>query len=96
MPTGSGFEAVTCGSPEAMIKQTDVQVQPEAVSTLIDRIVLTDEIGRLAHPRGTILPLAFWEGRSYRRSLSNLIFRSERSRVTPGVPCSTCVPSWRR
>ena len=50
---------------QAMIKQTDVQVQPEAVSALIDRIVLTDEVGRLPHPRGTILQLAFWEGRSY-------------------------------
>jgi RNA polymerase sigma-70 factor, ECF subfamily len=49
----------------AVTKQTDVQVQPEALSTLIDRIVLTEEIGRLPHPRGTILQLAFWEGRSY-------------------------------
>jgi RNA polymerase sigma-70 factor (ECF subfamily) len=50
---------------QAVTKQTDVQVQPEALSTLIDRIVLTEEIGRLPHPRGTILQLAFWEGRSY-------------------------------
>jgi len=50
---------------QAVTKQTDVQIQPEALSTLIDRIVLTEEIGRLPHPRGTILHLAFWEGRSY-------------------------------
>jgi RNA polymerase sigma-70 factor, ECF subfamily len=50
---------------QAVTKQTDVQAQPEALSTLIDRIVLTEEIGRLPHPRGTILQLAFWEGRSY-------------------------------
>ena len=50
---------------QAVTKQTDAQVQPEALSTLIDRIVLTDEIGQLPHPRGTILQLAFWEGRSY-------------------------------
>jgi RNA polymerase sigma factor (sigma-70 family) len=50
---------------QAVTKQTDVDVRPEALSTLIDRIVLTDEIDRLPHPRGTILRLAFWEGRSY-------------------------------
>lgn len=50
---------------QAVTKQTDVQLQPEALSTLIDRIVLTDEIDQLPHPRGTILQLAFWEGRSY-------------------------------
>jgi len=50
---------------QAVTKQTDVQIQPEALSTLIDRIVLTEEIGRLPGPRGTILQLAFWEGRSY-------------------------------
>ena len=50
---------------QAVTKQTDVQREPEALSTLIDRIVLTDEIARLPHPRGTILRLAFWEGRSY-------------------------------
>ena len=50
---------------QAVTKQTDVQLQAEALSTLIDRIVLTDEIDRLPHPRGTILQLAFWEGRSY-------------------------------
>jgi RNA polymerase sigma factor (sigma-70 family) len=50
---------------QAVTKQTDVQFHPEALSTLIDRIVLTEEIGRLPHPRGTILRLAFWEERSY-------------------------------
>jgi RNA polymerase sigma factor (sigma-70 family) len=39
--------------------------KPEALSALIDRIVLTDEVDRLPHPRDTILQLAFWEGRSY-------------------------------
>jgi RNA polymerase sigma-70 factor (ECF subfamily) len=53
------------GRDQAVTKQTDVQTQPEALSTLVDRIVLTEEIGRLPHPRGTILQLAFWEGRSY-------------------------------
>jgi RNA polymerase sigma-70 factor, ECF subfamily len=42
-----------------------VQVQSEGLSTLIDRLVLTEEIRQLPHPRGTILQLAFWEGRSY-------------------------------
>jgi RNA polymerase sigma-70 factor, ECF subfamily len=50
---------------QAVTNTTDVQVQPETVSTLVDRIVLTEEIGRLPHPRGSILQLAFWEGRSY-------------------------------
>jgi RNA polymerase sigma-70 factor, ECF subfamily len=50
---------------QAVTDTTDVHVQPETFSTLIDRIVLTEEIGRLPHPRGTILQLAFWEGRSY-------------------------------
>jgi RNA polymerase sigma-70 factor, ECF subfamily len=47
------------------VSNTTDQVQPETLSTLVDRIVLTEEIGRLPHPRGTILQLAFWEGRSY-------------------------------
>jgi RNA polymerase sigma-70 factor, ECF subfamily len=50
---------------QAVTDTTDVHVQPETFSTLIDRIVLTEEIGRLPPPRGTILQLAFWEGRSY-------------------------------
>ena len=49
---------------QAVTNTTDAQVQPE-ISTLIDRIVLTEEIGRLPPPRGTILKLAFWERRSY-------------------------------
>jgi RNA polymerase sigma-70 factor, ECF subfamily len=49
---------------QAVTNTTD-QVQPETLSTLVDRIVLTEEIGRLPPPRGTILQLAFWEGRSY-------------------------------
>ena len=50
---------------QAVTNTTDVHVQPETFSTLIDRIVLTEEIGRLPPPRGSILQLAFWEGRSY-------------------------------
>ena len=49
---------------QAVTDTTNVHVQPE-ISTLIDRIVLTEEIGRLPPPRGTILKLAFWERRSY-------------------------------
>jgi DNA-directed RNA polymerase specialized sigma24 family protein len=45
--------------------RTPTKRAPEALSTLIDRIVLTEEIGRLPQPRGAILQLAFWEGRSY-------------------------------
>lgn len=50
---------------QAVTNYTNPQVQPETVSTLIDRLVLTEEIRQLPHPRGTILQLAFWEGRSY-------------------------------
>jgi RNA polymerase sigma factor (sigma-70 family) len=50
---------------QAVTNTSDVQGQPETLSILIDRIVLTEEIGRLPHPRGSILQLAFWEGRSY-------------------------------
>ena len=47
------------------VANSDVQVLSEGLSTLIDRLVLTEEIRQLPHPRGTILQLAFWEGRSY-------------------------------
>jgi RNA polymerase sigma-70 factor (ECF subfamily) len=47
------------------VANSDVQVQSEGLSTLIDRLVLTEEIRQLPHPRGIILQLAFWEGRSY-------------------------------
>jgi RNA polymerase sigma-70 factor, ECF subfamily len=47
------------------VANSDVQVQSEGLSTLIDRLVLTEEIRQLPHPRGTILQLAFWEGRTY-------------------------------
>jgi len=50
---------------QAVTKETDIRVQPESIITLIDRVVLADEIQRLPPPRGTILQLAFWEGRSY-------------------------------
>lgn len=50
---------------QAVTSEADVRAQPESITTLIDRVVLADEIQRLPHPRGTILRLAFWEGRSY-------------------------------
>jgi RNA polymerase sigma-70 factor, ECF subfamily len=50
---------------QAVTNYSESQVQLEAVSTLIDRLVLTEEIRQLPHPRGTILQLAFWEDRSY-------------------------------
>ena len=50
---------------QAVTSEADVRFQPESITTLIDRVVLADEIQRLPHPRGTILQLAFWEGRSY-------------------------------
>jgi len=50
---------------QAVTNSSESQVQLEAVSTLIDRLVLTEEIRQLPPPRGTILQLAFWEGRSY-------------------------------
>jgi RNA polymerase sigma-70 factor (ECF subfamily) len=43
----------------------NVQVKQEPLATLIDRLVLADEIQRLPDPRGTILRMAFWEGQSY-------------------------------
>jgi RNA polymerase sigma factor (sigma-70 family) len=50
---------------QAVTSEADVRAQPESITTLIDRVVLADEIQRLPHPRGTILRLAFWEGRTY-------------------------------
>jgi RNA polymerase sigma-70 factor (ECF subfamily) len=50
---------------QAVTSEADVRVQHESITTLIDRVVLADEIQRLPDPRGTILRLAFWEGRSY-------------------------------
>ena len=50
---------------QAVTSEADVRFQHESITTLIDRVVLADEIQRLPHPRGTILQLAFWEGRSY-------------------------------
>jgi RNA polymerase sigma factor (sigma-70 family) len=43
----------------------DVRLETEPIATLVDRVVLADEISRLPDPRGTILQLAFWEGQSY-------------------------------
>jgi RNA polymerase sigma factor (sigma-70 family) len=50
---------------QAVTSEADVRFQHESITTLIDRVVLADEIQRLPDPRGTILQLAFWEGRSY-------------------------------
>ena len=55
---------------QAVTSEADVRFQHESITTLIDRVV-ADEIQRLPHPRGTILQLAFWEGRSYPRSPSS-------------------------
>jgi RNA polymerase sigma-70 factor, ECF subfamily len=49
----------------SLSSDVEVQVEAEPVGTLIDQIVLADEIQRLPDPRGAILRLAFWEGRSY-------------------------------
>jgi RNA polymerase sigma-70 factor, ECF subfamily len=50
---------------QTMSSDLDVRVETEPTATLVDRVVLADEISRLPDPRGTILRLAFWEGRSY-------------------------------
>jgi RNA polymerase sigma-70 factor, ECF subfamily len=50
---------------QTMSSDLDVRLDTEPVATVVDRVVLTDEISRLPDPRGTILRLAFWEGRSY-------------------------------
>ena len=49
----------------AVTSEAEVRIDPEPTTTLVDRVVLSEEIQRLPHPRGTILRLAFWEGRSY-------------------------------
>jgi RNA polymerase sigma-70 factor, ECF subfamily len=49
----------------AVTSDANVQVKQEPLATLIDRLVLADEIQRLPDPRGTILRMAFWEGQSY-------------------------------
>lgn len=43
----------------------DRQPVSEPIAQLVDRLVLLDEIDRLPEPRGTILRLAFWEGRTH-------------------------------
>lgn len=50
---------------QAVEASTDPDPELEPISTLVDRVVLAAEIRRLPHPRGTILQLAFWEGRTY-------------------------------
>lgn len=50
---------------QAVEASTDPDPALEPISTLVDRVVLAAEIRRLPHPRGTILQLAFWEGRTY-------------------------------
>ena len=49
----------------AVTSQANVKVESQPLVTLIDRLVLVEEIQRLPHPRGTILRMAFWEGQSY-------------------------------
>jgi RNA polymerase sigma-70 factor (ECF subfamily) len=53
------------GLVNSLSSDVEVRVEAEPVGTLIDQIVLADEIQRLPDPRGAILRLAFWEGRSY-------------------------------
>ena len=48
----------------AATSQANVKVESQPLVTLIDRLVLVEEIQRLPHPRGTILRMAFWEGQS--------------------------------
>jgi RNA polymerase sigma-70 factor, ECF subfamily len=50
---------------QTMSSDLDVRLESEPIATVVDRLVLADEIERLPDPRGTILQLAFWEGRSY-------------------------------
>jgi RNA polymerase sigma-70 factor, ECF subfamily len=50
---------------QTMSSDLDVRVAAEPVATVVERLVLADEIERLPDPRGTILRLAFWEGQSY-------------------------------
>jgi RNA polymerase sigma-70 factor, ECF subfamily len=80
---------------QAVTNTTD-QVQPETLSTLVDRIVLTEEIGRLPPPRGTILQLAFWEGRSYPQIAEQLDLPLGTVKSHARVPYAICVLSWRR
>ena len=50
---------------QAVTSEANVQVKSQPLVTLIDRLVLVEEIERLPHPRGTILRMAFWDGQSY-------------------------------
>jgi RNA polymerase sigma-70 factor (ECF subfamily) len=50
---------------QAVTSDANVQVKQEPLATLIDRLVLAEEIQRLPDPRGTILRMAFWEGQTY-------------------------------
>jgi RNA polymerase sigma factor (sigma-70 family) len=49
----------------AVSSEADVRTEPEPLTTIVDRVVLADELQRLPDPRGAILRLAFWEGQSY-------------------------------
>ena len=40
-------------------------VVADPVDSVVDELILTAEVQRLPHPRGTILRLAFWEGQTY-------------------------------
>ena len=56
----------------AVTSDANVQVKQEPLATLIDRLVLADEIQRLPDPRGVILRMAFWEGQSYSQIAAQL------------------------
>jgi RNA polymerase sigma-70 factor, ECF subfamily len=56
----------------AVTSEANVQVTQEPLATLIDRLVLANEIQRLRDPRGTILRMAFWEGESYSQIAAEL------------------------
>jgi RNA polymerase sigma-70 factor (ECF subfamily) len=49
----------------AVGKETQLRPASEPMTRLLDRIVLAEEIAQLPPPRGTILQMAFWDGKTY-------------------------------
>ena len=49
----------------AVEHQAGAATTPEPLSSLLDELVLLNEVQQLPHPKGTILRLAFWEDQSY-------------------------------
>ena len=49
----------------AVESQAETGARSEPLDTLVDELLLAEEIRRLPPPRGTILRLAFWEGHTY-------------------------------